>query len=46
MADIDRRTSLRASTAIAAGAVAPDLTLAIDSDSKTDRSLLGGRESL
>lgn len=36
MANIDRRTFLRATTAIAAGAVAPDLTLATD---KTTRSL-------
>jgi hypothetical protein len=34
MANIDRRTFLRATTAIAAGAVAPDLTLATDNNNK------------
>jgi 2-methylcitrate dehydratase PrpD len=34
MANIDRRTFLRATTAIAAGAVAPDLTLASDNHNK------------
>jgi len=34
MASIDRRTFLRATTAIAAGAVAPDLTLATDNKNK------------
>ena len=34
MANIDRRTFLRATTAIAAGAVAPDLTLATDNKNK------------
>jgi 2-methylcitrate dehydratase PrpD len=34
MANIDRRTFLRATTAIAAGAVAPDLTLATENNNK------------
>jgi 2-methylcitrate dehydratase PrpD len=34
MANIDRRTFLRATTAVAAGAVAPDLTLATDNTNK------------
>ena len=34
MAKIDRRTFLRATTAIAAGAMAPDLTLAADNNNK------------
>ena len=37
MANIDRRTFLRATTAIAAGAVAPDLTLA---DGTNNRELM------
>src|SRR5260221_5228660 len=32
MANIDRRTFLRASTAVAAGAIAPDLALATDNN--------------
>src|ERR1700749_2537812 len=38
MANIDRRTFLRATTAIAAGAVAPDLTLATDNHNKELRA--------
>src|SRR5260221_5675743 len=34
MANIDRRTFLRASTAVAAGAIAPDLALATDNNNK------------
>jgi len=34
MANIDRRTFLRATTAIAAGAVAPDLARAADNNNK------------
>jgi hypothetical protein len=34
MADIDRRTFLRATTAVAAGAVAPDLVLATESNNQ------------
>src|ERR1700722_2657380 len=34
MANIDRRTFLRATTAVAAGAVAPDLVLATESNSQ------------
>ena len=34
MANIDRRTFLRATTAVAAGAIAPDLALATDNNNK------------
>jgi TAT (twin-arginine translocation) pathway signal sequence len=34
MANIDRRTFLRASTAVAAGVLAPDLALATDNTNK------------